>query len=98
VRTQKALEQAAAEIKRLREKQDRERAALLAAQQAGSASGQRAAAEAAAAWEAEREEVRRCWLGAGWWMTSTSPPLCGIARDRPIPPPPSLPLLTYTYT
>ncbi len=49
VRTQKALEQAAEEIRRLRERQERERAAM--------AGGQRAVAEASAAWEAEREEV-----------------------------------------
>jgi hypothetical protein len=49
VRTQKALEQAAAEIKRLRDRQEREQAVM--------AGGQKAVAEAAAAWEVEREEV-----------------------------------------
>lgn len=59
VRTQKALEQAAAEIKRLRE---RERAAV--------ASGGKRAEEAMAAWEAEREEVRACVYFGGWWLVA----------------------------
>ena len=60
MRTQKALEQAAAEIKRLREQQR-----LLTA---GAGAGQKAAAEAAVGWQREREEVRGFVWGFVWWV------------------------------
>lgn len=80
MRTQKALEQAAAEIKRLRDQQR-----ILTA---GAGAGQKAAAEAAAGWEREREEVG---LVGGWVFCA---PACrgGVVYYTDIhlstPPPP----------